>query len=184
MYQKYFPACTVDGNIEPPINHLGTIGAVPHKCGHCDHLFEGGCRRFINEIGDYLHLDYGSCGIQGPTDPIIYEDQYITSKVEVPRKCSDCGFLKFDRIHGFDCLKDINKWGDLHRGLDWGTWQPDGIYLQLPHPKVTTKQLSTFAQKNNLVEFIKEHRRINPGLSIEETKVDFNHFRSIIEKHQ
>ncbi|MFO0812520.1 MAG: hypothetical protein U0796_04845 [Gemmatales bacterium] len=113
---------------------------------------------------------------------MIYEDEFIKGKVEVPRKCSRCSFLAVDPIFGFHCTKDAEKWGDFHRGLDWGTWQPDFIYLQLPLPKVTTKALSQFAFVNDLLAFVKEHRRINPGLSHEDAKADFQHFRTIIER--
>ncbi|UCE56672.1 MAG: hypothetical protein JSV31_14860 [Desulfobacterales bacterium] len=183
MHRRYFPSCTVDGPIDPPtpFGHLGASGAVPNKCGTCDKLFEGECTRYIEEIGHYLHLDYGSCGINGPTDPITYEDDFITSKVEIPRKCADCVFLGIDRIHGFHCKKDSDKWGDFHRGLDWGRWKPDCIYLQLPLPKVTTQALAQFAQRNDMKSFIKEYRRINPGLSIKEAKADFAHFRNVLE---
>jgi len=184
MYRKYFPKCPVDGPIEPPVafGHLASRGAVPKKCSNCQHLFEGECIRYIEEVGHYLHLDHGPCGIDGPTDPVTYEDTFITSKVEVPRKCAKCNFLAVDWIFGFHCTKDAGKWGEFHRSLDWGAWEPDCIYLTLPPPKITTKELSRSAQRNDKVAFIKEHRRINPGLSIEEANSDFAHFRRILEK--
>ena len=183
MHSRYFPPCPVDGPIDPPVafGHMGSHGAVPAKCGQCRHLFEGECTRYIETVGHYLHLDHGPCGINGPTDPVTYEDEFIKAKVEVPRKCSRCRFLAVHPIFGFHCTKDADKWGDFHRGLDWGTWQPDLIYLQLPLPKVTTRELSQLAFANDLLGFVKEHRRINPGLSVEEAKADFQHFRNIIE---
>lgn len=183
MHRQYFPPCPVDGPIEPPVPyaHFGT-GAVPHKCSTCEFLFEGECTRFFQDVGHYLHLDHGPCGIEGPTDPVRYEAPYISAKAEVPRKCAKCYFLAVHPIYGFHCTKDADKWGDFHRGLDWGAWAPDCIYLELPPPKITTKVLSRFANQNNLLAFIKEHRRINPGLSLEEAKSDFAHFRTILEK--
>ena len=86
-----------------------------------------------------------------------------------------------DNIYGFHCTKDANQWGDFHRGLDWGVWQPDFVYLELPFPKITTKELVKYAFQNDLIAFVKEHRRINPGLSMEEAKVDFQHFTKILE---
>ncbi len=159
MYQKYFPTCPVAGAIDPPIpfSHMFLRGAIPHKCGVCENLFEGECKRSLSDVGGYLYLDHGYCGINGPTDPITYQDQYIFSKVEIPRKCSTCQFLTFDRIGGFQCLKDANKWGDFHRGLDWGTWELDSVYLQLPLPKITTKQLSLLAKQNEVTAFIIEY---------------------------
>ena len=122
MQSKYFPACPIDGPIEPPVpfSHAASRGAVPKKCSECEHLFEGECTRYIDEVGHYLHLDHGPCGIDGPTDPVPYEDEFIRAKVEIPRKCSTCVYLAVDRIPGFHCTKDSDKWGDFHRGLDWG----------------------------------------------------------------
>jgi hypothetical protein len=160
---------------------MASRGAVPQKCAQCDCLFEGECIRYVDSVGHYLHLDHGPCGIDGPTDPVIYENQFVSSKVEIPRKCSRCVFLAVDAIRGFHCTKDADKWGDFPRGLDWGTWEPDCVYLELPPPRVTTRQLSRLAHEDDLVAFIKEHRRINPGLSIGEAKSDFEYFRRIIE---
>jgi hypothetical protein len=184
MYKHYFPTCKVEGAIEPPIpfNHMGIAGAVPNKCGSCKHLFEGGCTRYIDIVGAYLHLDYGPCTINGPTDPVVYEDRFVKGKVEVPRKCSTCFHLKVDVHAGFYCTQDESKWGAYHRGLDWGSWEPDSIHLQLPLPKVTTRQLSIFVKKNDIVGFIKEYRRINPGLSINEAKSDFGYLQHALNQ--
>ena len=183
MYKDYFPACPVDGPIEPPVpfNHLGLSGAVPNKCGQCPNLFEGSCTRYMEEVGHFLHLDYGYCGIPGPTDPVIYEDQFIAAKVEVPRKCSTCRYLEYDRVRGFSCRKDAEKWGEFERGLDWGSWRPDIVYLELPLPKLTTKNLVRHANDGNLIEFIKEYRRINPGVPVDEAKSDYRRLREILE---
>ena len=86
----------------------------------------------MEEVGRYLNLDHGPCSKTGPTDPVMYEDSFIVSKVEIPRKCSKCVFLMVDSIYGFYCTQDKEKWGDFHRGLDWGAWEPDSIYLELP----------------------------------------------------
>ncbi len=174
MHHQYFPPCPVKGPIEPPVPfcHLGLNGAVPNKCSTCKHLFEGSCRRYIEQAQKYLHLDYGPCGIHGPTDPVLYEDQFIRSKVEIPRKCLRCRFLFHHSIYGFTCNKDSEKWGAFHRGLDWGHWSPSRFYIELPYPKKTTKALIDCLHENNLVEFIKECRRINPGSSILEAKED------------
>lgn len=163
---------------------MASRGAVPKKCSECQYLFEGECIRYFEEVGHYLHLDHRPCGIDGPTDPVVYEDQFVQSKVEIPRKCAKCVYLGVDRIYGFHCCKDADKWGDFHRGLDWGSWEPDCIYLQLPLPKVTTKELSLYARQDDVISFIKEYRRINPGFTIEEAKADFNHFREVIAKRE
>ncbi|WP_197528492.1 hypothetical protein [Aeoliella mucimassa] len=49
---------------------------------------------------------------------------------------------------------------------------------------MTTKALSEHAFANDQLAFIKEHRRINPGLSIQEAKTDFAHFRRVIEESE
>ena len=158
MHSKYFPPCPIDGPIDPPVPfaHMASRGAVPNKCSKCEHLFEGECTRYMEEVGRYMHLDHGPCGVNGPTDPVVYEDSFVKSKVEIPRKCAGCVHLGIDRIYGLHCTKDSEKWGDLHRGLDWGTWQPNFIYLELPPPKVTTKKLSIFAYDNDKLAFIKD----------------------------
>jgi hypothetical protein len=180
MHNKYYPACPVDGPIEPavPFAHMISRGAVPNKCSSCQFLFEGECRRMPDR---YLHLDHGPCGVDGPTDPVFYENEFVMAKVSVPRKCTTCRFLNIDSIDGFHCGKDSEIWGDFHRGLDWGAWSPDRIYLELPAPKITTRVLSECAHQNDLIGFIKEHRRVNPGFSLEEAKTDFAFFRDKID---
>lgn len=165
-----------------PFNHMGIVGAVPNKCGSCKNLFEGGCRRYLELTNQYLHLDYGPCLVNGPTDPVIYEDAFLKAKVEVPRKCSRCFHLKLDRTRGFYCSQDQDKWGAFPRGLDWGAWEPDSIYLQLPLPKLTTKMLSIFVKRNDIIGFISEYRKVNPGLSITEAKSDFFYLLEILNK--
>jgi hypothetical protein len=184
MYRKSFPSCPVDGPIEPPVPfvHMFSRGAVPKKCSECLHLFEGECTRYIEEVQGCLTLDHGPCGIAGPTEPVMYQTEAIESKLEVPQKCATCIHAAVDSIHGVYCTKDRDKWGDFHRGLDWGAWRPNHLWFRLQLPKVTTQELSRHAYNNEIVEFIKEHRRINPGISLYEAKQDFVHFRTLIEQ--
>ncbi len=182
MHRFYFPSCPVDGPIEPPVpfSHLGTRGAIPNKCASCVHCFEGGCTRHFGELQRYMHLDYGPCGIDGATDPVVYEDSFIRSKVEIPRKCACCRFLFHDSIYGFTCSKDADKWGKCYRGLDWGAWSPDRAYFNLPHPKVTTKGLSDAAHADDLIAFVKEYRLANPDVSVQEIRSDFVRLRELM----
>ena len=182
MHKRYFPRCQVEGPIDPPVEfcHGFGKGFIPNKCGTCDQLFEGECLRGGEVVGRYLHLDFGPCGIPGPTDPVYFENELFLAKVEIPRKCSKCMHLEVHRIYGFTCHKDRNKWGDNHRGLDWGTWSPDTIYFDLPDPKVTTLKMNQAATSGNLVDFVSEHRRVNPGLSIQEAREDYELIRSKI----
>lgn len=184
MFRRYFPPCPVDGPIDPPVpfGHMASKGAVPKKCSECKHLFEGECTRYIEDVRGYLHLDHGPCGIEGPTDPTTFENEFLRGKVQVPRKCATCVHLSVGPIHGFHCTKDWDKWGDFHRGLDWGSWSPDHVYLNLEPPKVTTRALSEHAFTGDLVAFIKEHRRINPGISVQEARADYEHFRAVIQQ--
>jgi hypothetical protein len=179
MRKRYFPSCTVDGLIEPPIpfKHMASSGAVPNKCRNCQHFFEGECLRAIDEQHRYLKLDYGFCGIPGETDPVFYQNDRIVSDIEIPRKCAECIFL----TSRFSCQKDAHKWGDFSRGLDWGNWQPDNNYIELPFPKITSKILIDFLNDNNLVGFVKEYRQINYG-SILDAKNDFHLLKNISEK--
>jgi len=134
----------------------------------------------MNEMQRYLHLDFGPCGIDGPTNPVVFEDKFMVAKVEIPEKCSRCTFLVHNSIHGFTCRKDQDKWGGIYRGLDWGAWAPDRIYPQLPYPRSTSKSLVDAAYDEDLTSFVAEHRRINPGLSMTEAQEDYEYFQTLI----
>lgn len=156
--------------------------AVPKKCYECKNLFEGGCTRFFEEVKEYLRLDYDFCGVDGSTNPIMYEDKFVKSKVYIPKKCRTCKHLNIDGNWGFSCNKDSKIWGAFPRGLDWGTWEPDSVYIELKFPKKTTKTLISLVKKNKLVNFIKEYRKINKNYSIEEAKKDYNFIASKLRK--
>jgi len=184
MHRRYFPACPVDGPIDPPVafGHGASHGAVPNKCSECVKFFEGECTRFIEEVGHYLYLDHGPCGINGPTEPVEYQGSATKSKALVPRKCAHCKFLMPDSVHGFCCAKDPEKWGDFPRGLDWGTWVPKAIYINLPQGKKSNENLSIYAANNDEAKFLKEYRYLNPTISMVEAKSDFENYRSILER--
>ncbi|HAS46130.1 MAG TPA: hypothetical protein DCS93_36955 [Microscillaceae bacterium] len=186
MYRNYFPPCLVDGPIEPPVPyvHMGSSGAVPHKCSTCQYLFEGSCTRAGEELDRYLHLDHGSCKVSGPTNPVLYQDQFIKSKVEVPKKCTDCVLLKLDHIYGFYCSQDEDKWGDFKRGLDWGNWKPDEPYIELPYPDITTKTMLKAVIQNARTAFVKEYREVNPGHSFSVAIKAFEYLREKLKASQ
>ena len=182
MHRYYFPRCHVDGPIEPPVEfNYGYQGAIPKKCSGCEHQFEGECLRGGEQVGRYLKLDYGPCGLPGETDPVLYENEFIQSKKTIPRKCGQCVYLKYGEIRGFYCGKDSEKWGDRGRGLDWGNWQPDVVYFDLPLPKVTTHKMCEAVSSDALIDFVAEYRRVNPGRSIEEAKNDFALMRAKLD---
>ena len=128
MIEKYFPKCPIAGPILPPapFGHGVSIGAVPNKCGSCSMLFEGECLRHPDR---YMHLDHGPCPFPGVTSPIRYsfscEDKHFS--VQVPSKCITCAYLKNDSIYQAFCSHDSDVWGDFHRSLDWGEWEPDEV---------------------------------------------------------
>ena len=175
MHRRYFPRCPIEGPITPavPFAHLGIAGAIPQKCSGCRHQFEGECTRYGDKVGHYLHLDHGPCGVEGPTDPVIYEDTWLRAHVEIPRKCASCRFLAVDRIRGFFCRKDAAMWGAFPRGLDWGMWEPSCTWIQLDPPKKTTRPLLQFAHLGDVIAFVKEYRVVNPDVPMAEAKSDF-----------
>lgn len=183
MEHKYFPRCTVDGPIDPPVSygHFGSFGAIPNKCRSCSNLFEGECVRAMDS-GGYKHLDHGPCGVMGPTDPVHYEDEFVVAKVRIPRKCASCNFLRLRPIHGFVCTKDESIWGDFHRGLDWGDWIPSSVFRRLPYPKGTNDTMLKLVADGDLMKFISEHRRINPGVGVLEAKEDFEFLRDDLDR--
>ncbi|MCP4146132.1 MAG: hypothetical protein GY757_00140 [bacterium] len=158
-----------------------TRGFIPNKCGCCEHLFEGECLRGADVVGRFLHLDFGPCGIPGNTEPVELEDKDTFSKVAIPEKCKACDHLLYAQIYGFTCKKDSSKWGGIYRGLDWGNWHPRVVYFKLPLPKMTTTEMCRCVSEDNLLPFIKEYRRVNPGSSIEEAKKDYALMREKIE---
>ncbi len=184
MHRKYFPPCPVEGPIEPPMpfSHLGSQGAVPAKCASCEHLFEGECNRAHGLVDGFLHLDYGPCGIEGPTDPVRIENRHLQSVVEVPRKCTSCVHLTYDLVRGFTCFKDKKKWGDCDRGLDWGDWQPKRIQVRLKRPAYTSDAMLECVHAADLVGFVKAFREANPGLSMQEAKADYLQLRKLSQQ--
>lgn len=180
MHKYYFPRCKVEGPIEPAarLRHMGFFRAIPQKCYECEYLFEGDCTRYFEEVGRHLYLDYGPCSVNGPTDPIYYESKVIKSNAEIPRKCKLCKYLGIHPIQGIICTENIETWGDFSRGLDWGTWEPEVIYFELPLTKTTNQKLNDLANKNDQINFIKEHRRVNPNLSLKEARNDFLYLRN------
>ena len=129
-----------------------------------------------------MYLDHGPCGIYGPTDPLTHVSSSTIFKIEIPRKCAKCDYLEgFFNVQGivdgFSCGKDKDIWLGFNRNLDWGSWEPDWIYIDLPHPKKTTKKLYSFVKNDDQTGFIKEYRCINPGLSMKEARDDFHFLR-------
>lgn len=164
-----------------PFQHLGSGGFVPRKCHDCQMFFEGECNRNADLNMGWAHLDYGPCGIPGPTDPVIYQDDLVIAKVPVPRKCSTCRFISLDPIRGFHCTKDRDKWGDMDRGLDWGDWQPAIPPIGLPFPQQTNDRMRELALLGDMVQFVIEYRKVNPA-SIAAAKQAYLELKAALEE--
>ncbi|MBK8252682.1 MAG: hypothetical protein IPK82_08445 [Polyangiaceae bacterium] len=172
MYVRYFPRCPDNGPIYPeqPFGHFGFEGAVPRKCRRCKYLFEGECTRNAANGQPYLMLDHGPCPVDGPTDPVQYENEFVVSKVQVPRKCSTCRFLRLDSIQGFVCGAEPHIWGDFPRGLDWGSWRPSGPIITLPAPFRSTRDLTDTVIRSDKKAFVTMFRKLNPEVPLAEIR--------------
>ena len=186
MYRDYFPSCPVDGPIEPPVPCVifTSSGAIPNKCGACNHFFEGGCTRVSEELHRYMHLDYGPCTESGSTHPVLFEDKLYGHQAELPQKCTKCRFLMIHQQGGFYCSQDAEKWGDFTRGFDWGDWQPEEPYIELPDPKVTTKSMMQAVAQNARTAFVREHREVNLGHPFSVAIADFEYLREKLKASQ
>lgn len=170
MYRTVFPHCTVVGSVQPvPYNHF-IKGAIPMKCQDCQHLFEGGCTRAMDQVQHYLSLDHGSCPVKGSTKPVLVETKYYKSKVYVPEKCRTCSDLHFDKVHGFVCNLDRTLWGAFPRTLDWGSWSPEHPNLGLQSGRSVSQEVLSAISAQNEVQAIKAFRRSHPDATIKEAR--------------
>lgn len=185
MLSRYFPRCPVSGPVDPPVpyGHLVSRGAIPTKCASCSNLFEGECTRESPTAG-YMALDHGPCPVEGPTDPVFYEDRFITSKVEVPRKCATCASLKVDGIRGFICGRGPEVWGDFPRGLDWGSWAPTRPTLVIPPSVQSSRDLTDAAIQGDRSAFLRIFRSLNPNLPLDEGRRTFEDLRRQVTAHE
>jgi len=113
MTEFYEKECPIDGSQEPVSwGHLGIEAKVPEKCRACEFFFEGKCKQIRNRL---VRLDYGFCGVEGSKE--LVEDS--RAKRKIPKKCSECQFLKEHDVLGLVCSKDEEIWGEMPRGLDY-----------------------------------------------------------------
>ncbi len=183
MYRTVLPRCTIFGSVEPvPYCHF-LSGAVPNKCQHCKYLFEGSCRRAVDQVQNYLSLDHGPCPINGKTNPILVETQYYKSKVFVPEKCCSCKHLELDRIRGFVCNFERERWGHFPRTLDWGAWTPEQPNIGLESGRsVSLEVLQAVAAKNE-VHAIKAFRTSHPEVTLREARDAYSELLAQLEKY-
>jgi len=128
--EMYRPECPYTGPQTPvPSSHLTLRFSIPEKCDGCRFNFEGRCKLITNRL---VRLDYGYCGIPGPTH--LVPDPRARRKI--PAKCSTCTFLGEDDIFRLVCRKDSDVWGDVPRGLDY-TGESD-VADQERHDEVRT----------------------------------------------
>lgn len=171
MYRTVIPHCTVTGPVDPvPYGHMGIQGAIPRKCGSCEHVFEGGCTRAGRQAKGYLALDHGPCPVKGPTHPVLLHTQYYQSTVFVPAKCAHCRHRELDRLYGFVCTIDKARWGEFSRTLDWGAWQPDHPNLGLRSGRSLTVEMLEAIAARDEVRWIKIFRATHQDAIIREAR--------------
>jgi hypothetical protein len=170
MYRTVLPRCTVVGSVEPvPYSHFMN-GAVPSKCRTCAHLFEGGCRRALEQVGKYLALDHGPCPVRGPTNPVVVETEHYTSKVLVPAKCERCRYLELEKVRGFVCNFERERWGAFPRTLDWGAWSPEHPNIGLKSGRSVSQEVLRAVAARREVEAIKAFRAAHRDVTHKEAR--------------
>jgi len=183
MYRKSFPKCKVEGDTTPLFEGLKTDlwYAVPKKCSTCEYLMEGSCTRNIEQMAGYLHLDAGSCGINGNTKPIAIDEIPKGNPIFVPEKCVNCEFMSRTDYNEYACKKDADLWGSHYRTFDWGDWQPDypvvGIrrlanlvedYLGDKSEAVITREIILLIQNKKHTAAMKLYKDLNKCETIRE----------------
>ena len=125
-----------------------------------------------------MHLDYGPCGVPGSTEavPVSRGDGDLAAEVHVPRKCASCPSLEASSTKGYSCRKDRNIWGDFPRDLDWGEWNPPFILARLAGARVT-RAMCRDARANQLVDFVRAYRLLNPDFSVADARAAFGVLR-------
>lgn len=195
MYRKSFPKCEIKGDYKPvKFGHMVSDGAIPSKCATCSFLFEGECLRAIDQLGDYLRLDYESCKISGPTEPTEIENANDVS-IFVPKKCKNCKFLMKSDIRGYFCNSEHEVWKDFPRDLDWGDWEPDYPLVGITRynksnytcnylgSAIVTKDLVLLLMKNETTKALKLYRKLNKIVTIKEAFDDIKILMEKLEKY-
>lgn len=169
MYRQAFPRCTVIGSVKPvPYFHFIET-TIPEKCSRCENLFEGCCVRAIDQVQNYLPLDYGPCPVKGSAHPVQIEASPSTSKFFVPAKCTTCQYFQYDETHGIIC-KFYSKIGASLGSLDWTGWEPDYPNIGLSNQRVVSPEMMLAVATEKEVSAIKIFRQEYPGVSIREAR--------------
>lgn len=124
----------------------------------------------MEQIQGYLALDHGPCPIKGPTEPVLVDTPYYTSKVYVPSKCQSCRYLELDRIRGFVCNYEWERWGSFPRALDWGLWNPEHPNLGLKSGHSVPVEFIQAVQDQNEAQAIKVFRAAHPDATFREAR--------------
>ncbi|QDT24460.1 hypothetical protein [Gimesia chilikensis] len=184
MYRKVFPRCEVEGSLEPvAFSHFGSTDHIPRKCTECENMFEGECVRAMDQVEDYLSLDYGPCRKSGLCNPVLFEDQYIKSKVYVPEKCRDCFNLKYHAVFGFRCHEDDQIWGRYGKTLDWGHWSPDLPNIGLESRKEVSMELLQAVKDEQEVAAIRIYQELHPGTTIREARDAYEELKEKLQRY-
>ncbi len=195
MYRKSFPKCEIQGDRSPSKKKqiMGSISALPNKCLSCEFLFEGECLRAEELAEDYLRLDYGSCGIEGNTEPKVIKVSKTGIEIFVPNKCIDCEFLIYNSTLRYVCSKDQEIWGDGFRELDWGDWQPKFPNVGLRKFGRDDLDLGNVAITNKVIQHIldghktkalKVYKDLNNISTIKEAREDIEQIEIKLKKAQ
>lgn len=178
MFRQAFPRCEVPGPVDPvPYSHFCSNGCIPRKCSTCKSQFEGGCGRGVEQTAGWLALDHGPCAVPGPSDPVLIENRYISSKVSVPRKCSHCRHLDYDGIRGFVCGWQQEMWGDFPRTLDWGDWTPETPNVGLDSDATCSPVFIRLCIAAQMADAIRTFLSDNPTASVGEGKRAYEEIR-------
>jgi hypothetical protein len=121
----------------------------------------------------YRNLDYGPCPISGPQQPVIYENEFIQSKVCIPEKCRRCRHLHSDPTRGFVCNYEREKWGDFPRALDWGLWSPERSDLHLDSGRSLTQEFMSAVERGDQVHAIRVFRDQHRDATLKEAREAF-----------
>lgn len=174
MYRRAFPACEVDGPVDPvPFSHMLSTGAIPRKCASCRFFFEGECTRAADQGLALLALDHGPCPVLGDTTPTPVDTGLPLGTVSIPAKCRTCEHLEASPVRGFTCRFERDRWGALPRALDWGTWTPELPNLGLASGRPVSLPLLRAVAAGNEAEAVRAFRADFPEATFAEARGAF-----------
>ncbi len=88
----------------------------------------------------------------------------------MPAKCERCAKLELNRIHGFVCNLDRERWGAFPRTLDWGSWSPEHPNLGLKTGRSVSHEVISAVANGSEVQAIKAFRSSHPDATFREAR--------------